>query len=209
MKFPEVSIIDYGMGNIRSVSNAVSHLGANFKIINKSDQVISAESLILPGVGSFSKAINIIKENFFDKALIESAAKGIPILGICLGMQLLGISSSEGGFNQGISLFPNKVEKFSFPFTSDIKIPHIGFNSINFNDSITNKLFKNLENNLEFYFVHSYRMTKENLNSIYSTCNYGENFLSSIELNNVFGTQFHPEKSQTNGLEVLKNFLSI
>ena len=204
MKFPKVSILDYGMGNIWSVSNALKYIGAESRFIKSPEDIISSECLILPGVGSFPEAMKIIKNNFFDEAIIELSKSGVSILGICLGMQILGASSNENNFTLGLNLLPNKVEKFS---NNKLKIPHVGFNSIKkYGNS---KLLINFHSDIYFYFVHSFRMVKNNSLYNYSICNYDEEFIASVEINNIFGTQFHPEKSQTNGLKLLKNFLNI
>ena len=204
MKFPKVSILDYGMGNIWSVSNALKYIGAESRFIKSPEDIISSECLILPGVGSFPEAMKIIKNNFFDEAIIELSKSGVSILGICLGMQILGASSNENNFTLGLNLLPNKVEKFS---NNKLKIPHVGFNSIKkYGNS---KLLINFHSDIYFYFVHSFRMVKNNSLYNYSICNYDEDFIASVEINNIFGTQFHPEKSQTNGLKLLKNFLNI
>ena len=141
---------------------------------------------------------NLLKDKFFwsDKKL----------LGICLGFQLLGISSTEGGYENGLNLIPAKVEKFDSKI-NNLKIPHIGFNSIDVDPK--DELFLNLQTNVDFYFVHSYRFKYSNLDGFISSCSYGEKFIASFHKDNIYGTQFHPEKSQGNGLKLLKNFFEI
>ena len=131
----------------------------------------------------------------------------VKILGICLGMQLLAISSEEDGFNYGLGLIEKKVEKFSFSEVTGMKIPHVGFNSV-FSTS-NNILYRKILDRSDFYFVHSYRISTSNKEDEFSYFNYGNDFVASYEKNNVFGTQFHPEKSQSNGLILLKNFVEL
>lgn len=201
----KVVIVNYGMGNIYSVQSALSFLGFQSEYTDEPDKILNADKIILPGVGSFRKAMQNIRSKGLEDPIKESIqTKGKIILGICLGMQLLGTSSTEDGFTMGLSLFDGIVEKFSD--NNNLKIPHIGYNEVI--PSQNSVLFKNLDKNSDFYFVHSYRMKSQIANGI-STCEYGEKFVAAFEQKNVLGTQFHPEKSQTNGLILLKNFLLI
>jgi glutamine amidotransferase len=202
-----VTIIDYGMGNLWSVMSALHYLGCNAIISNDPAEIVRSRTFILPGVGSFRNAMNSLKKNGIDEAIIEAVrSKESKILGICLGMQLLGISSTEDGDTKGLGLIPSKVEKISVNFDSVYKIPHVGFNTVF--SKADGKFFKGINRAADFYFVHSYRMMPKGLNGDCATCNYGENFLAAYHENNVYATQFHPEKSQTNGLALLSNFLS-
>jgi glutamine amidotransferase len=162
----------------------------------------SADKLILPGVGNFGKAINQIRSKSLDvylKSVVIDQRK--PLLGICLGMQLLGSSSSEHGFNIGLSYVSAEVTKFD---NTLVKVPHVGFNQVKINEN--SKLFKGINDESDFYFTHSYRMhSKENINQ--SLCNYQDYFVAAFELENIAGVQFHPELSQHNGLRLLKNFI--
>lgn len=207
MSFPEITIVDYGMGNIWSVSSALNFLDIKNKITSDPEEILKSECLILPGVGSFREAMETIIKDGIDQALNDSIDKGTKILGICLGMQLLGSSSEEDGLTKGLSFFRRKVEPFHFKAMSNTKVPHIGFNSVRFDEE--SKLFQNIDKDSDFYFVHSYRMEVDKKDKGHGTCFYGEEFLASFELDNVFGTQFHPEKSQTNGIQLLRNFLEI
>lgn len=207
MKRKEVCIIDYGMGNLGSLKNALNYLNAKVVVTNKHEDILKSKILFLPGVGSFKKAMDEIKIRKLDKAIYESVKKGHYIFGICLGMQLLGNSSNEDGLTKGLGIIKNKILKFSDKETQNKKIPHVGFNSVNFKAS--NKLFRGLENNSDFYFVHSYRMLPERLKDNITITKYGVNFLSSFNQENIYATQFHPEKSQGNGLKVLENFISL
>ncbi len=206
MPSSELTIIDYGMGNIWSVQNAMNFLNVKSNISSDSEFISNSDCIILPGVGSFKEAMHTLKEKNIDQALTYAISKGSKILGICLGMQLLGSSSTEEGFTEGLNFFNRKVEYFS-QVEKGIKIPHIGFNSVHSDNA--SRLFNNIDQNSDFYFVHSYRMVLDNEDVGHSHCSYGEVFLSSFELDNIFGTQFHPEKSQSNGIKLLQNFLSL
>ena len=207
MKKKQVTIIDYGMGNLASIKNALEYLNTNVIISEEPDLISKSNFSILPGVGSFKTAMLKIKKKNIDEAIFNLLKKGNYLLGICLGMQILGKSSTEDGFTEGLGLVDNEVIKFEKSNTEGNKIPHIGFNSVNFDTG--NVLFKNLNNNIDFYFVHSYFMQTKGLKKNISTTNYGINFLSSFNNDNIFATQFHPEKSQKNGLILLKNFLNL
>jgi glutamine amidotransferase len=207
MKKRKVTIIDYGMGNIKSMSNAFRFLNATVNVTNKFEKICRSEIVILPGVGSFHKAMNIIKKNGIDQALIETIKRGNFLLSVCLGMQLLGSSCTEDKFTRGLGIIKNKVDKFSIKETKKKNIPHVGFNKINYTNN--NKLFKGINNGSDFYFVHSYRMLPEQLNKNISITNYGINFLSYFNIDNIYATQFHPEKSQSTGLKLLNNFLKL
>jgi len=202
-----ITIIDYGMGNLWSVQSAIKYLGGTSIISSDPEKVLQSPFLILPGVGSFHKAMVTLRETGLNQAIIEAVRKkGSKILGICLGMQLLGSYGTEDGDTEGLSLIPNRVDKFTSQEVKNNKIPHIGFNGVEVNQR--KGLFLNLSVKTDFYFVHSYKMLKENLNGRIGICNYGIDFLAAFEFENVCGTQFHPEKSQTNGLLLLNNFLS-
>lgn len=206
MSLPNVTIIDYGMGNLWSVSNALNFLGYKSKISTDPDEIVNAEILLLPGVGSFRKAMESIRRLGLDKAISEAVQdRGIKILGICLGMQLMGMSSSEDGDTNGLGLIPAKVNMIKTEEGSSIKVPHIGFDSVL--SQPDSKLFHGLDYESDFYFVHSYCMSPPTLAGKIATCNYGVDFLAAYENKNIFAVQFHPEKSQSNGLILLRNFL--
>jgi len=206
IKKREVVIIDYGMGNIYSLHNALKYLGVKIEITDNPSKISKSKILMLPGVGSFKKAMQQIKKKKINEAISYANEKNSFIFGICLGMQLFGSSSNEDGLTKGLGFISNKVEKFSSSEIKNNKIPHVGFNEVKYEKS--NKLFKGLKNN-DFYFVHSYRMLQEKLSSNISTTDYGIEFLSSFHRENLFATQFHPEKSQENGLKLLENFLNL
>jgi imidazole glycerol-phosphate synthase subunit HisH len=203
---PTITIIDYGMGNLWSVISALDYLGYPSCVSSDPKKIINAESLILPGVGSYRKAMIALRKKGLDKAIIEAVqTRGINILGICLGMQLMSSHGSEDGSIEGLGLIPVEVEKFKANETNLNKIPHIGFDTVS--SSSNSLLFNGLERLTDFYFVHSYRMLPIGLDGKVATCEYGIKFLAAYEKDNIFATQFHPEKSQTNGLILLKNFL--
>ena len=196
------------MGNLLSIKSAINYLNYDCVISSDNEVIENSKILILPGVGSFYEAMTYIKSKKIDQSIKVALSKDSKILGICLGMQLLGLSSDEDEFTTGLSLIKLKFEKFNTSEVNNAKIPHIGFNSVTFNQK--DKLFKGIKQNSYFYFVHSYR-TLSNDNEYPFLCShfkYGKKFISSFSKNNIFGTQFHPEKSQTNGLLLIKNFIN-
>ena len=202
----EVVIIDYGMGNLWSVASAVKFLGETPLVTGDLSKISESETLILPGVGSFRRAMITIRDQSIDKAIFESLQNPkSKLLGICLGMQLLGASSTEDGLTKGLGLVQNEVVRLANSDINTVKIPHVGFNKVQMPKE--SKLFEQISADAYFYFVHSYAMQILNDSSTYATTTYGHKFVAAIESGQVFGTQFHPEKSQKNGLKVLENFL--
>ncbi len=203
----KITIIDYGMGNILSVQNAINFLGYESSLSDDPKSIRKSEILILPGVGSFKEAMKRLHK----LKLVDSIRENIlnnngKILGICLGMQLLAQNGTEEGKSKGIGLVDGSI--LSLKNKTKNILPHIGFNEITSDKK--SKLFKNVEKNKYFYFVHSYYFEPSTKNSDlkYSYCEYGKKFISSFENDKIFGTQFHPEKSQKNGLTLLNNFLN-
>jgi glutamine amidotransferase len=200
----KIVIVDYGMGNIRSIVSTLKYLGVQDVVFGSDFEILnSAGKIILPGVGSFGKAITQIRQKNIDTYLNEIVLENKkPILGICLGMQLLGTSSTEDGNNEGLGYINGYVEKFD---NSLVKVPHVGFNQVKVNNKL--KLYNGFNDELtDFYFTHSFRMKSEvDINQCY--CDYQEDFVASFERENIAGVQFHPELSQTNGLKLLKNFI--
>ena len=191
------------MGNLYSLKSTIEHLGSNDVVISNNFDVINkANKLFLPGVGSFVKAITKIKILKLDKILSDLVLKKkIPIMGICLGMQLLCNSSEEDGGAKGLSLIEAECKKFNIV---NLKVPHVGFNQVKLNTNA--KINEGFSGDNDFYFTHSYKVqSNKDINCSY--CNYGGDFIASFESENIVGTQFHPELSQTNGLKMLKNFL--
>lgn len=202
----KVTVVDYGMGNIWSVLSALRYLGNSPVVSGDPDEVRRADALVLPGVGSFRKAMHTLRTTGLDQAVLEAVKKrGVKILGICLGMQLMGSRGQEEGDTEGLGLVPNRVDRFTSQELGGKKMPHIGFNAVRY--SLREGMFADFPESADFYFVHSYRMLPESLRGRIATCHYGVDFLAAFEVDNVCGTQFHPEKSQTNGLVLLKKFL--
>lgn len=202
----EVTVIDYGMGNLWSVLSAFRYLGANPALCDDPNKIATSPVLVLPGVGSFRKAMEALRDRKLEPAIFDALKKPeTKILGICLGMQLLGASSTEDGETKGLGLIPNRVEHFTPQEAGGNKIPHVGFNQVRFTPPTG--FFAGLSDAADFYFVHSYRMLRDGLAGDVGICHYGIDFLAAFRTGNVFGAQFHPEKSQTNGLVLLKNFL--
>jgi len=191
------------MGNLRSVQKAFERVGKNAVISSDSDKIIGAEKLVLPGVGAFGKAVYYLEKLKLKELIIEMAEKDVPVLGICLGKQLLMEESEEGGMYKGLGLIPGKVIKFA----EVKKVPHIGWNQINIKKKVP--ILKNIPENSFFYFVHSYYAVPDSSEYVISVTDYDGEFPSIIGNKNTFGIQFHPEKSQKYGLEILKNFAEI
>jgi glutamine amidotransferase len=201
-----VAIIDYNMGNLASVYNACHLLDAKAEIVSDPAKVKEFDRVILPGVGAFGDAMEHLKSTGMIDAIKEYAASGKPMIGICLGMQLLFESSEEFGFTEGLGLIPGKVVAFdkSRMNMEDHKVPHMGWNRV-FNKP--DKLFEGLENPY-LYFVHSYHAVTEEEYTIGKTI-YGYEFASAVKKGNIYGLQPHPEKSHDNGIKILKNFMEI
>lgn len=201
-----VGIIDYGMGNLYSVKSTLEFFNiCKIELISDSKVLHKCDKIILPGVGSFQKAMETLKKTGLNEAIITFASHlERPVMGICLGMQLLTTSSTESGYTKGLELIDGTVEKFNI---QNLKIPHVGFNEVSF--KADSSLFSNFNlKNPDFYFTHSYRV-QEAKNAITATCDYGETFVAAFEKDNIYGTQFHPELSQTNGLKLFENFLRL
>jgi glutamine amidotransferase len=199
-----ITIVDYGMGNLRSVFNALTLLGQDVQITSDPDEILSAERLILPGVGAFGLAMHNLRERGLIDPLNEKViAQQTPILAICLGMQLLAESSNEHGQHDGLGWIPGRVKLFEL---DDLKSPHVGWNDIAVQGDPP--LFRGLGGNKEFYFVHSYHFETDETEVVAATTDYGYDFVAAVHRDNIFGTQFHPEKSQDNGLRVLRNFIA-
>ena len=203
----EILIIDFKINNTGSLVNAIKHLGYKPIVSNKPLDILKSKKIILPGVGAFKSAMEIIKKKKIDVNIKKAIKNNSKILGICLGMQLLCKSSTEFGYTKGIGLIDTDIItwKKSKNFLFDI---HIGFNSVILNQEM--KLFKNLKNNSDFYFVHSYyAKLSKNLKGLHGISKFNNSFISCYENKNVFATQFHPEKSHENGLILLKNFCEL
>lgn len=200
-----LGIINYNMGNLASVYNACSKFTKDVKIVKESSEIKNLDKLILPGVGAYKDAMEHLESSNLKNAIIDFANSGKPLLGICLGMQLLFDSSEEFGYTKGLGLIEGKVVKFDKDkMQENLKIPHMGWNKI---INKQNPLFKDLKDPY-LYFVHSFHAkTKEEY--IIGETTYGYNFVSAVNKNNIFGFQPHPEKSHNNGLKILENFINL
>jgi len=203
-----IFIVDFGMGNLRSIQHKLEKAGVEAIVTSNPAEIENASKLILPGVGHFSTGMQNLRDyNLIDILNKKALEDKIPILGICLGMQLF-TKSSEEGKDKGLGWIDAYTRKFSFKKTNQkIRIPHVGWNVISIKKN-TN-LFNNVDTSTRFYFTHSYYVDCNYQEDIASTTDYGINFVSSIEKENIFGTQFHPEKSHHNGFEIIKNFATI
>ena len=198
-----IGIVDYGMGNLRSVSKAFEYLGYKTKIIQSKDEIKSITHLVLPGVGAFKDAIANLEKIKLKEEIIKFIESKKPFLGICLGYQILFSISEEFGLHKGFDILKGRVKKFP----NLIKIPHMGWNKIYI---ISNSpIFKEIPDESYFYFNHSFYVDVEDKNIISSLTDYGVKFASSISYENIFAVQFHPEKSQKLGLKLLNNFAKI
>ena len=200
-----IAIIDYGAGNLQSVKKAFDFIGAESVITNDPKVILSADKILLPGVGSFGDAMDSMHKNGLVETVKECALSGKPFLGICLGLQLLFEESEESPGVNGLGIFKGKIKKFSSDM--GLKIPHIGWNSLEIKQKDT--IFKDIPENAYVYFVHSYYLHAEDENDIATVTNYGIDFHSAVGKNNIFATQFHPEKSGDVGLQILRNFASM
>ncbi|OIP75721.1 MAG: imidazole glycerol phosphate synthase subunit HisH [Parcubacteria group bacterium CG2_30_36_18] len=197
-----ITIIDYGMGNLLSIENAFRYFGAKVKITAQPEEIEKAKKLVFPGVGNFAEAIKNLKRKKIDLAIKNSIQKGTPFLGICLGFQLLFEKSEEAPKIKGLSIFQGKVSRLK-----KVKIPQIGWNQLKIQKK--SKILKGLKGGSFVYFMHSFYPKPIDKKIIIAKTNYGIDFCSSIESKNIFGVQFHPEKSGKVGLKILKNFVEI
>ncbi|MDB5037194.1 MAG: hisH [Bacteriovoracaceae bacterium] len=201
-----VAIIDYGMCNLGSVRRAFEECGADVKVIDQPRDLDSADHIVLPGVGAFTKGMANLHSQGWVEALNQNALKERkPLLGICLGMQLLAEIGLEGGETKGLGFIPGRVERF-ISTSPEIRIPHVGWNEIHFESS---PLFKGLAPGTDFYFVHSYHFVIKNAANKLSSTPYCGEFVSAVHNQNIYGVQFHPEKSQKPGFKLIQNFLSL
>ncbi len=200
----KVGVIDYGASNIFSVVRALNSLGASTKIVKTPEDFKNIDKLVFPGQGSMGSCSKKLSENNLRDSLID-ALNNFPFLGICLGLQILFSESEESEGEKGLNIFSEKIEKFSEFEDKTLKIPHMGWNQVEISQN--HFLFKSIKSNENFYFVHSFASKEANQNEIFSKTFHGEIFNSAVGKDNIFATQFHPEKSGKSGLMILKNFL--
>ena len=199
----KLGIVDLDTGNLASLLSALNKLNINFKICKNSFDFEDVDKIILPGVGAFKDLMKKIKEKNMDKTILAKIGKNVPILGVCVGFQILFSGSNEHGDCSGLNLIKGNFINFKDE-NKKIKVPHVGWNECKILNK--NKLFQDIEDNSDFYFTHSYYLKNYNIENVTTKTMYDLNFVSSINMKNIYGVQFHPEKSQLNGLKIIKNF---
>jgi glutamine amidotransferase len=199
----KLGIVDLDTGNLASLLSALNKLNINFKICKNSFDFEDVDKIILPGVGAFKDLMKKIKEKNMDKTILAKIGKNVPILGVCVGFQILFSGSNEHGDCSGLNLIKGNFINFKDE-NKKIKVPHVGWNECKILNK--NKLFQDIEDNSDFYFTHSYYLKNYNIKNVVTKTMYNLNFVSSINKKNIYGVQFHPEKSQLNGLKIIKNF---
>jgi glutamine amidotransferase len=199
-----IAVIDYGMGNLRSVEKALERAGAAAAVTRDHERILAADGLVLPGVGAFPKAMSNLRELGLEELVRERVGEGVPVLGICLGMQLLFESSSENEGSAGLGFLPGRVERLPAP---RLKVPLIGWCPVKW--SKRTALIDELPDDCPFYFVHSYAPVDVAGDDVLGQAEYGLPFACAVERGNVFGAQFHPEKSSSAGMHLLRNFTGI
>ncbi len=206
-----VGIVDYQMGNLRSVAKGIEKVGGRVIVSSDPEELSLASHLILPGVGAFGDAMRELNQRDLIPWIKDWIASDRPFLGICLGMQLLFDNSEEGGLQPGMSVLPGRVVRFdndSFPGNEHRKIPHMGWNRVQ--SRIANDpMLSSISHHPYVYFVHSYYVVPDDPRVTWLSCDYGQEFCAAVRVGNMLATQFHPEKSQTEGLQILKNFLTL
>jgi len=201
----DVILIDAGTGNLRSVQKALESIGANVERTDHPQKVLSGRGVVLPGVGAFGNFMSGLRERGLEDAIKDAAKRGIPLLGICVGMQALFEIGEEMGTHAGLGLLMGKVVRFAESLS--VKIPHTGWNQVEVKKEA--QLFNEIKAGAYVYFNHSYYCQAWNSSDIIATTDYGLTFASAVQRENIFGVQFHPEKSQMVGLRILKNFLEV
>ncbi len=200
-----IAIIEYDAGNIKSVEKALQYLGEEAVITRDREEILNSDKVILPGVGAFGDAMEKLHQYRLVDTIQEVVDRRIPFLGICLGLQLMFESSDEAPGVEGLGLLPGKILRI--PKKGDMKIPHMGWNDIKIKEGA--KLFAGLEDHPYVYFVHSYYLQADDPSIVAATTEYGVTIHASVEKDNIFACQFHPEKSSTVGLQILKNFIAL
>lgn len=200
-----IAIIDYDAGNIKSVEKAFAYLGYETVVTRDREQILAADKVVLPGVGSFGDAMNHLKQYQLDTVIHEVASSGKPFLGICLGLQLLFEGSDETPGVPGLGILKGYIHRI--PDTKEYKVPHIGWNSLHLQNK--GRLFQGIAEQSFVYYVHSYYLQAEDPSIVTATSDYGVTIHGSVESGNIFACQFHPEKSSTVGLQILQNFCEL
>jgi imidazole glycerol-phosphate synthase subunit HisH len=202
-KMADIAIIDYGVGNLRSIEKAFAVGGAHAVVSADWQVLLDARALVLPGVGAFRACMKALTERGFDRLIMEQVGKGTPLLGVCVGMQMLFDRSEEFGNTQGLGLLRGSVRRFN----EDLVVPHVGWNQVE--QRQTHTLLSGIEDRSFFYFVHSYFCAAEDASIVLGETEYGDSYPSMVAKGNIAGVQFHPEKSQRAGLQLLTNFARI
>jgi glutamine amidotransferase len=202
----DVSIIDYGMGNLRSVLNAFEFIGCKAAVARDPGELAQSSRIVLPGVGAFGDGMSNLREGGWVRALEEYVrVQGKPFLGLCLGMQVLATTGTEHGVHAGLGWIPGVVERLPTSQDLSVRIPHIGWNTVTC--ARTNGMYEGIGDSADFYFVHSFALGADDRTVVNGYCVHGEQFAASVQMGNVWATQYHPEKSHKAGLRVLRNFL--
>jgi len=200
-----IGVVDYGVGNLGSILNMYRRLGLAAATVSEPAALAAAERLLLPGIGAFDACVTRLRESGLEQPLRDAVARGVPLLGICVGMQMLTAGSEEGSL-PGLNLVPARTVRFQ-PGTTDLKVPHMGWNDVRWNAS--DPLVEGLEQGARFYFVHSYYVACDDPAHQLGTAHYGHDFAAAIRRGHVYGVQFHPEKSHRFGLRLLGNFAHV
>jgi len=199
-----ICIIDYGMANLRSVQKAFEHTGCGARIVSSPDDLAGMDKIVLPGVGAFQDAVATLRDAGFVEPILDHIKKGRLFLGICLGLQMLFDVGYEDGEHKGLGVLGGSCVRFDVDQSLGLKVPHMGWNQLN--AQLASPLYKGLPENPSVYFVHGYHVLPDDASVIATTTDYGRPFVSSVWRDNIFATQFHPEKSQQVGLHILRNF---
>jgi len=202
-----IAIVDYGIGNLRSVQKAFESVGASAQLCTDPDRIKAADKVVLPGVGAFKDCVDNLKSSGLVGPVLDHIASGRPFLGICVGMQMLFDVGYEDGEHKGLGILKGKVVRFDVDKQMGLKVPHMGWNQLNARKA--SPLLKDLPQGAGVYFVHSYHCVPDDESIIATTTDYGRPFVSSVWKGNVLATQFHPEKSQKVGLQILGNFAAL
>ena len=203
----DVAVVDYGMGNLHSVRNALLMVGADVVVTSDPAELRRADRIVLPGVGAFGECVKNLRASGVLGTLEEEVLqKGKPMLGICVGMQVLATRGEELGEHEGIGWIPGRVRRFTVDDTANLRVPHVGWNEVQ-PSAARHPVFAKMRKDASFYFVHSYFFEPENASHVAAICDYGGAFTCAIARDNILALQFHPEKSQQNGLGVLEGFL--
>lgn len=202
-----VAIINYGLGNLKSVFNALEYLGGEAFVAQSAGEMTKASHVVLPGVGAFGEGMQALERDGWFEAICEHAVEQErPFLGICLGMQLLAYAGEENGYNEGLGLVEGTVKRLQCSDPA-IRIPHMGWNTVHMLEE--SRMYEGFTEPHDFYFVHSYALNTQDASIVSGVCHHGNEFVASVEKDNIWGVQYHPEKSQKPGLQLLQNFLKL